>query len=1026
MPVVNVSAVTSLIQVASIQEKTMSFRKSLPHFLELFVLIGCSLFIGIGCGGGGGSGSSSTGSASESFIGQALLGPIVKGNAALYPYRNPGTPLWQGVTTDAAVLSDAGLIDLPKNIIDSLADDALYFLAVTGGSDIDADDNGVVDTTPTPNAGTVHLLAPGRYFKQQGKAGDPAFVVSALSAIMFEMLFPEGVDGAPEADVLTRYDQLIAGYLIRDVNGDSRIDMADVCDWNPAAHGGCISLSEDRMRDITNRIHRGEAIVHKITVSAGENGSVAPETAAVLHGGDQTVSITANAGYQIADVRADDISVGTPGSYTFTNVMAGHTISARFAVELPDSYIITASAGMGGHISPVGTVSVNHGARLTYTITADAGKQVADVLVDGVSVGAVATYTFTNVTASHTISASFTAELPDTHNITASAGTGGRISPSGTTAVSHGASQPYTITPNAGYHIEEVRVDGASVGAVGVYTFTNVTAAHTISASFAKDTYNITASAGTNGTVTPAGVTAVMHGSDQAYTITAAAGYHVANVLVDGTSIGAVTTYTFTNVTAGHSISASFSENTPLPPSTFTITASAGGNGTVTPAGESVVNRGASQGYTITPNAGYFVKDVRVDGVSVGPVPEYTFANVTAPHTISATFISYEEMAKEAGLTIYIKEDLNDTIQEPDSNLRYINNQVVLLFHDNTEQPEIDALLSSINASVGSKSDDNIFYRIVFNENLSPQEIDAVVDLLRSSPIVRAALKNYVNFVEPGSDFGDNPELPEDPWQYYLINDGLNLWDLVPEGSNWGLEFIHAPEAWINYNNQLGSVSIGVMDTGFTKHNDLSNAKVESSFRRGTDEDTDEERAHGNHVSGIIGADWNKSGINGILKKVSLHQYEPVTDEQRLLAVKNLKHLKVRVLNHSMGTNWEKDLPDQLHEFEAELKNGTLESFDFSGDLKNLAEIEANLVSILSGDDILITQSAGNDNINAKYNGAFVSLWLLDTEKVSRLRNNIIVVGNADMSISGKRGNHRIMETAFKSLLPGQKSIATG
>ena len=73
----------------------------------------------------------------------------------------------------------------------------------------------------------------------------------------------------------------------------------------------------------------------------------------------------------------------------------------------------------------------------------------------------------------------------------------------------------------------------------------------------------------------------VNYGSDQAFTITPAAGYHVADVLVDGVSVGAVTTYTFTNVTADHTIAASFAIDT------ITITASAGANGSIAPAGAS-------------------------------------------------------------------------------------------------------------------------------------------------------------------------------------------------------------------------------------------------------------------------------------------------------------------------------------------------------------------------------------------------------------------------------------------------------
>lgn|GEM_PF-3003184 len=70
----------------------------------------------------------------------------------------------------------------------------------------------------------------------------------------------------------------------------------------------------------------------------------------------------------------------------------------------------------------------------------------------------------------------------------------------------------------------------------------------------------------------------------------------------------------------------------------YAITASAGANGTVTPAGKTSVTAGRDQTYTITPNAGYAVEDVLVDGKSVGAVTTYTFKSVSAAHTISAAF----------------------------------------------------------------------------------------------------------------------------------------------------------------------------------------------------------------------------------------------------------------------------------------------------------------------------------------------------------------------------------------------------
>jgi hypothetical protein len=103
------------------------------------------------------------------------------------------------------------------------------------------------------------------------------------------------------------------------------------------------------------------------------------------------------------------------------------------------------------------------------------------VVVDGVSKGALTSYTFYSVQADHTISVTF---VIDVYTITAAADAGGSIDPSGTTTVSKGDSQTYTITPEPGRTVRSVIVDGANRGAITTFTFTNVTTNHTINAYF--------------------------------------------------------------------------------------------------------------------------------------------------------------------------------------------------------------------------------------------------------------------------------------------------------------------------------------------------------------------------------------------------------------------------------------------------------------------------------------------------------------------------------------------------------------
>jgi hypothetical protein len=210
--------------------------------------------------------------------------------------------------------------------------------------------------------------------------------------------------------------------------------------------------------------------------------------------------------------------------------------------------------------------------------------------------------------------------LPPTHTITASAGVNGSISPNGAVSVAQGTSRSFTITPASGYRVTDVLVDGVSVGAVSTYAFNNVTANHTISASFALNTYKITVTAGPNGTISPFGLITVFHGSSQTFSIKPNNGSYIANVIVNGQTIGQVSTYTFTNVTSDCSINASFGIHT------YTIAASAGTGGMITPSGAVSVLHGGTQAFAITAQQDYRINNVFVDGISMGSVSAYNFA----------------------------------------------------------------------------------------------------------------------------------------------------------------------------------------------------------------------------------------------------------------------------------------------------------------------------------------------------------------------------------------------------------------
>jgi beta propeller repeat protein len=385
---------------------------------------------------------------------------------------------------------------------------------------------------------------------------------------------------------------------------------------------------------------------YTVTTDAGPNGSISCSPTTVEYNGSSLCTITPDAGYHVARLsgcatNGKCLFIQPVTSYTIYNITYDMTIAATFAPNT--SFIITATAGPNGSISPSGAWNVPYGGNGVFTISWDTGYRLYELFIDGVKQEYPRNpYPFYNVTADHTISATFTA---DVFTITASVANSdssvpahGSMTPSGTFTVNKGSDITFTINPDPGYQVSSIIDTGVQMGKTTPYPLTNVQADHTVTVYFKAITYTITATAGPGGKISPPGVTTVNMGGSQTYTITPSAGYSIADVTVGPTggtlsSVGAVSSYPISNITTNTTIAATFAPN----PS-YTITASAGSNGTISPSGSVSVLGGTNKKFTIIPDLGYRVADVTVDGPSVGARTSYTFYSVQADHTISATF----------------------------------------------------------------------------------------------------------------------------------------------------------------------------------------------------------------------------------------------------------------------------------------------------------------------------------------------------------------------------------------------------
>ena len=249
----------------------------------------------------------------------------------------------------------------------------------------------------------------------------------------------------------------------------------------------------------------------------------------------------------------------TTGVWNSQNYTTTLTLNDSSTAELNwNTYNITTYADAHSSVSP-SNITVAYGGSQTLNFSATQGYRF-NVTVDDAPQGQISSYTFNNVTAPHTVNVTST----QLFTITASAGSGGSIIPSGSVVVGYGQTQQFNFTANTGYHISKVLVDNVSQSIALSYTFSNVTKNHTIAVSFGINTYNITALADSHSTITPGNVS-INHGESQLFSITADSDYYISHVYVDGEDQGKISSYNFTNVQSTHTISVSSAALAPTP-----------------------------------------------------------------------------------------------------------------------------------------------------------------------------------------------------------------------------------------------------------------------------------------------------------------------------------------------------------------------------------------------------------------------------------------------------------------------------
>jgi sialate O-acetylesterase len=219
------------------------------------------------------------------------------------------------------------------------------------------------------------------------------------------------------------------------------------------------------------------------------------------------------------------------------------------------------------------------------------------------------------------------------YSITAQAGIGGCISPPGTRRFVTSMTALYTITPSPGYYVQDVKLDGKSVGSVCNYTFDPIHSDHVLEANFSKEapSYTITATVGNGGAIVPSGAVTVRQGETKTFTIEPTAGVYPKSLTVDGTKISSQANFTFSDIRRDHSIAATFA---------CKIEAEAGFGGSIAPCGEVLSDFGGSQTFKIRPIPGYSIASITVDGskTETPRTDSFEFDNINKSHALSVRF----------------------------------------------------------------------------------------------------------------------------------------------------------------------------------------------------------------------------------------------------------------------------------------------------------------------------------------------------------------------------------------------------
>ena len=377
--------------------------------------------------------------------------------------------------------------------------------------------------------------------------------------------------------------------------------------------------------------YRSGSNSNSIAWGSEEGGKI---TAGTIKAGAANVSQVQNVSFKV--------EIAEPGSgyWVFTGP-AGNSPQIDYMVItpaeiVPNLYTITANAGEGGIISDAGETVLTEGDSKTYRITPSSGFEIADVLVNNESVGPVSEYTVSQISGDVTIEARFAlANYTEDNRF---------VFPSNEETVTLEA-EHFLLNnieeSGERWALQVVNSNWASGG-----KFVNAfNKDDTISLPYTAESgiYEVTATyrSGSNSNSLVWGgdpLNKITAGSVKAGAADNAKNTHTVTFRLEIAQKGDGTLVFTGPASKSPQLDKFEIRLVEKIPSKYVVMANAGPVGTISSAGKTTLTEGESRTYTITPDSGYAVLDVTVNGESVGAVSTYTVSDICEDVEIKATF----------------------------------------------------------------------------------------------------------------------------------------------------------------------------------------------------------------------------------------------------------------------------------------------------------------------------------------------------------------------------------------------------